>query len=382
MILRNSDIADLVALRRELHRFPDLSGEEAATARRITRELFGHPPDEIVTGLGGSGLAAIYNGAADGPTVMFRCELDALPIAETGAADYHSTKPGTGHLCGHDGHMAIIAGLARCLSRQRPARGRVVLLFQPAEETGAGAAAVINDPGFGQIAPDFAFALHNMPGLPLGHVGVREGPVNCASRGLELRLSGREAHASAPESGVSPMRALSALMPALTDLSQATLEDADFALVTVTHAQMGVPAFGIAPGAATVFATLRTRTDDAMAALMERALNIAAEAARAGGLGLEHAIHDDFAHCENDPQAVAILRRAFDRLGLAHSTEGQPWRASEDFGRFAHHARSAMFVLGAGRDRPALHNPDYDFPDDLIVLGMRIFEAVARDILG
>lgn len=382
MMLSNSDMADLVALRRELHRFPEVSGQEARTARRITRELSGHPPDEIVTGLGGHGLAAVYNGAAEGPTVMFRCELDALPITETGCSDYRSTNPGTAHLCGHDGHMAIIAGLARCLARRRPARGRAVLLFQPAEETGAGAATVIGDPGFPAIAPDYAFALHNLPGLALGRVGLVDGPVNCASCGLHLTLRGQEAHASAPETGLSPMRALGALMPALADLGHGTPEDADFALVTVTHARMGEPAFGIAPGEATLYATLRCLTDAGMAALVERALTIAANLARAHGLRLDHEMSDAFLHCENDTDAVAILRGALDALGLEHGTAGQPWRASEDFGRFGHSARAAMFVLGAGTDRPALHTPEYDFPEDLIAPGVRIFERVARDLLG
>ena len=117
--------------------------------------------------------------------------------------------------------MTILMGLARLLSRNRPARGRAVLLFQPAEETGAGAAAVIADPQFATVSPDYAFALHNLPGLPLGHVSLIPGPVACASRGMEITLTGRSAHASQPETGTSPMAALARLMPALTALSRA-----------------------------------------------------------------------------------------------------------------------------------------------------------------
>lgn len=382
MTLRNSDIAELTALRRELHRFPEVSGEEAATARRIQAELEPLLPDRLVTRLGGHGLAAVFEGAKPGPTVLFRCELDALPIVETGNPPHRSTISGKGHLCGHDGHMAIMAGLARLLSRQRPARGRAVLLFQPAEETGAGAAAVLDDPEFEPVTQDFAFSLHNMPGLPLGAVGLAEGPVNCASRGLALTLSGKPAHASNPASGVSPMAALSTLMPDLTGLSEGTLPGEDFALVTVTHVRMGEPAFGIAPGEATLFATLRTLTDDRMEALAGRALTLIQSTARAHGLTARHRFDDVFHHCENDAEATAILRRALDNLGMAHDASGQPWSASEDFGRFGQVARSAMFLLGAGTDHAALHNPDYDFPDDLIAPGMRIFEAVARDLLG
>ncbi len=155
--------------------------------------------------------------------------------------------------------MATLAALARGLARQRPRRGRAVLLFQPAEETGAGAAAVVADPKFAEIAPDFVFAYHNMPGLPSGRVALAAGPVNCASRGMRIALSGKTAHASTPELGVSPMAALARLMPELASLGRGgALESADFAMVTVTHARMGEPAFGVAPGYAEIWATLRT----------------------------------------------------------------------------------------------------------------------------
>lgn len=145
MNLTNSDITQLIEWRHELHRWPDLSGEEMQTAARVVRQLEKASPDRIMTGLGGHGVAAIYEGATPGPTVLLRCELDGLPIQEIGDRDYRSEHDGRGHLCGHDGHMATLAAVARILGRQRPSKGRVVLLFQPAEETGAGAAAVISD---------------------------------------------------------------------------------------------------------------------------------------------------------------------------------------------------------------------------------------------
>ncbi len=382
MTLTNSDIADLTAFRRDLHRHPEISGKEAETARRITTALGPHAPDHLLTGLGGHGIAATYAGAEPGPTVLFRCELDALPIAETGTAPHRSTVSGNGHLCGHDGHMAILAGLARLLSRARPERGRAVLLFQPAEETGAGAAAVLADPRFDTVSPDYAFSLHNVPGLPLGHVSLIPGPVTCASRGMEITLTGRSAHASQPETGTSPMTALARLMPDLTALSHGTLDEAEFTLATVTHARMGPPAFGIAPGDATLHATLRTLTDDRMAALVNAAETLVSETAAAHGLSAEIAWHDIFAHSENHPEATRIIETALDALGLVHDGRGLPMRPSEDFGRFGHSARAAMLFLGAGQNHPALHNPDYDFPDDLIPTGVRIFHRIARDLLG
>jgi amidohydrolase len=382
MSLTNSDIAELTALRHDLHRHPEISGEEGETARRITKALETAPPDTLLTGLGGHGVAAIYAGAETGPPVLFRCELDALPIEEQGDLPHRSTRSGKGHLCGHDGHMTVMMGLARLLSRQRPKRGRAVLLFQPAEETGAGATAVLADPQFETISPDYAFSLHNMPGLPLGHVGLIPGPVNCASRGMAVTLTGKSAHASEPENRTSPMAALSSLMPQLTVLSHGTPQDTDFTLATVTHAQMGAPAFGIAPGEATLYVTLRTLTDDRMAALCEAAETLVEEAANAHRLTFALTYHDIFAHCENHPDATQILRNALDTLDITHDDGGLPMRASEDFGRFGHSAKSAMLFLGAGTDHAALHNPDYDFPDDLIPIGAQIFHRVARDLLG
>ena len=382
MTLSNTDIVDLVALRHDLHRHPEVSGHEAQTAQRIVQEFAPLSPDDLLTNLGGHGVAAAFKGAEPGPTVLFRCELDALPIVETGTPAHRSLIDGVGHLCGHDGHMAILMGLARLLARQRPARGRVILLFQPAEETGAGAKAVLEDVNFDPIQPDYAFALHNMPGLPLGAVALSAGPVTCASRGLEVRFTGRSAHASQPETGISPMAVLSQLMPQLTALSHGTTQDAGFALITVTHAQMGEPAFGIAPGDARLFATLRTLTDDRMADLCDQALTLLKTACNAHGLTFTHAFHDVFLHSENDAEATAIATAALDALNIPHDATGLPWRPSEDFGRFGHNARAAMLFLGAGHGHAALHNPDYDFPDDLIPIGTTIFHRIARDLLG
>lgn len=380
--LTDDDITRLRAFRRDLHRHPELSGEEERTARRVRDMLAQHGPDRFVTELGGHGLAAIYEGEAPGPTVLFRCELDALPIEEQAQHDHVSQTPGVAHLCGHDGHMAIIAGLARLLHRRPPARGRVLLLFQPAEETGAGAANVLADPAFAAVAPDYAFALHNRPGLPLGYVGLAEGPVACASRGMEITLRGKEAHAADPATGLSPLAALATLMPGLGGLSRGTLEEADFALVTVTHARLGHPAFGVAPGEARLMATLRTRIDAGMASLCAAAEQLVQETAANQGISAEIRYADVFRHCENHPEAVAILRKSLDTLGMAHDTRGCPMRPSEDFGLFADRACTALLYLGSGEAHPALHNPDYDFPDALIAPAVRLFHQVARDLLG
>jgi len=383
MFLTNQDVVELTEWRRRLHGMPELSGEERETAHEVAAFLAATGADRIVTGIGGHGVAAIYDGAEPGPTLMFRAELDGLPIAEISDIPHRSAAAGRGHMCGHDGHMASLAAFARGLGRQRPQRGRAVVLFQPAEENGAGAAAVVADPKFRDISPDFAYAYHNMPGMPLGHAGLSEGPANCASRGIRILLTGKTAHASMPEQGVSPMVAVARLMPALTDLGSGGGLDENFAMVTITHSRMGEPAFGIAPGEAEVWGTLRTLIDARMDDLVERAERLVTDAARDNGLRFEINYHDVFRHCENAPEAVAQLRRAIDAEDVPWcDAPPLPMRASEDFGRFGDHAVSAMFLLGAGEDHPSVHNPDYDFPDDLIPIGARVFMRTLRDQLG
>lgn len=382
MFLTNRDVIELQAFRHELHRHPEVSGEERETARRVFEALQPLAPSRIVTDLGGHGIAAVFDSGLTGPTLLIRAELDALPIEEKSQAPHRSTIAGKGHLCGHDGHSTILLALARGLSRQPVGKGRVVLLWQPAEEDGSGAAAVLADPRFEEIRPDFAYSLHNMPGLAFGTVALKSGPVNCASRGVKIRLSGKTAHASQPETGISPMAAMSRLMPELTALSHGAPPSTDFTLATVTHASLGEQAFGIAPGDAEIWVTLRTLVDDRMADLCAKAEHLVAEASQTAGLQHGISYHDIFFHCDNAPEAVAHVEAALQAEGIRVDEGNLPMRASEDFGRLRAVCPSAMFFLGAGENHPALHNPDYDYPDDLTAIGARVFMAVIRKALG
>ena len=326
MTLTAHDIESLVALRHALHRHPELSGDEHATADRINDALEGLGC-EIITGLGGAGVAAVFDSGVPGPSVMFRAELDALPIIETGTPPWRSTVAGQGHLCGHDGHMAILCGLARVLAREGPVRGRVVLLFQPAEETGAGARAVISDPRFEALACDWAFALHNMPGVAQGTAWLAAGPVNCASLGLVLALHGKTAHASEPEAGISPASALARLIPGLSALGPGGAPGPDYRLATVTHARLGERALGIAPGWAELLVTLRAVDDGGLERMLETATALARSEAEQAGLRIDCHVEDHFAACHNHPEATAILARALAASGIPHSAGALPMRA-------------------------------------------------------
>ncbi len=379
-VLSKSHTDALIALRRHLHQRPEVSGEEERTAAIIAEELSKRGADQIWQGLGGHGVAAAFHGAAPGPTVLLRCELDGLPIRELSDLPYRSQVDGKGHLCGHDGHMVCLLGVADHLA-QRPATGRVILLFQPAEETGAGAQAVIEDPRWPEIRPDFAFAWHNVPGRPLGEVGLCAGPGNCASRGMQILLQGKSSHAAAPEDGLSPAAAMAALMTALPGLSEGQIGDEGFALATLTHAHLGEPTFGIAPADGELRVTLRTMTNTRMEALMDAAEQSVAQVR--GDLAVRIAWHDVFRSVVNDHEATGIARSVAVGLGQKVSDMPTPMRWSEDFGRFGDDgAQAAMMYIGAGEQHPQLHNPDYDFPDALVVPVSDLFCGLVEEILG
>ncbi len=373
----------LRALRRQLHAHPELSGQEAGTAAFLREFLVDCNPRRILEGLGGHGLVAIF-GAPDhapGPAVMLRAELDALPIQEHGTVPHASGRPGVAHLCGHDGHMAMLCGAALALRERPPRRGQVLLLFQPAEETGEGAHRVVSDPRWETLDVDYAFAIHNLPRHPLGQVLLREGAFTAGSVGLIVRLRGRTAHAAYPEQGLSPANALSRLVPALAALPADLERRGDLALVTVVHARLGDVAFGTTPGEAAVMATLRADREDVLADMRERAMALARAEAQSEGLSCEFEWVEEFPVTENDAVAVAAAERAARACGLEISAPTEsPFRWSEDFGWFTRSSPGALIGLGSGVEQPVLHAPDYDFPDPLTPVGVRFWEALLAEL--
>jgi amidohydrolase len=378
----DAEIAVLQAWRHKLHQFPEISGEEVETAREVVSFLADTNPDKVVTELGGHGVALVYNGSEAGPSVMLRCELDALQIHEISDLPYRSRIDGKAHMCGHDGHMTMMAAVARHLARNRPARGRAILLFQPAEETAHGAEAVLADPKFGEITPDHSFAIHNMPGLPLAHVAVAAGQITCASMGLRVELTGKTAHASMPESGVSPAIAVARIISGLEKFQTGEIVAQGFQRVTLTSVQMGKAVFGITPGSAEIRMTLRRPESDRMPALLEDVLSMIRAIAAGEGLGLTHSTHNFFRACINDPEAAAAFETAAERMNLSRATDYVPIRGAEDFGLFGSCSKSALLFIGAGMDKPMVHNPDYDFPDELIPVGAGLFLGVLDQLLG
>jgi amidohydrolase len=378
----NSKTKELVALRKKLHRLAETADGEKETAAFIRSFLESYDPDDVISGIGGHGLAAVYRGKKDGPTVLVRSELDALPIPETLSLDYASEQDGRSHKCGHDGHMSMVSGLAPLLHGRPPERGAVILMYQPAEETGQGARRVLDDPKYSQLAPDYVFALHNLPGFPMGQVVLVDGTFASASQGLIVELKGTTSHAAEPNRGRSPALAAAQLIQGLTAMPQSCTAMHEAALVTVIHARVGERAFGTTPGEGVVMATLRTHTPGTMDLLSGKCVGFAKAVAEAYGLACSIGWTEAFPATINDPECVRLVETAAHARGIATLRHDVPFGWSEDFGHFTDSAKGALFGLGAGENHPALHNPDYDFPDELIPIGVGLFEGILRRLTG
>jgi amidohydrolase len=379
---RAVDIARLVALRRELHAHAELAGKEIETSRIIRGFVEENTPDGLVTGLGGYGLAVVFDSGEPGPTVMFRTEIDAIPVHETNDFGHRSRHDGVAHKCGHDGHAATVAGLvARCAGKP-PSRGRLVLLFQPAEETGAGARGVLEDQQFGRLEPDWIFALHNLPGEIFGEIQIKSGPFTAGSVGAILKLEGRTSHAAFPEQGRSPAAAVAEIIQELGSLEELFGVETALARATVVHVEVGKPAFGTTPGSALVMVTLRSDCEDTLDRLRREAVERSARIAANHGLAHSHCWTDEFPVTMNDPEAVAVVEAVAEARGVpvVRRDVAFPW--SEDFGWFSSRFKGAIFGLGSGTEHPALHSPDYDYPDELIPVGLEIFDGIIERLLG
>ena len=381
-MLTNHDLVQLTKFRRELHQYPELSGKEIKTAQKILYALKDMKPSKIIDKMGGHGLAAIFDSQEKGPTLLFRAELDALPIQEKNNLPWASNLPGVSHTCGHDGHMTMLLALGRIISRNPIKCGKVVLMFQPSEENGQGARAVISDPRYEQIKPDLAFAIHIEPGRPFGYVSTRPGLMNCASLGLKITLHGKTAHAADPDDGISPSHAVAEFVQKISEFNHGDELNNNFRLTTVTHVQIGEQSFGISPGDASIFVTLRTSNDDSLSQLDKDVRGLVSNISKQFKLTFGFEIFDHFAASINDKEAYDIAVNAMKSLNINYGSIGVPMRASEDFGIFGKQSKAAMLCLGPGENYAALHNPDYDFNDDLIPIGTSIFERITRDLLG
>ncbi len=371
----------LQSLRHHLHQYPELSGQEFATAAFLTSFIQPFKPTEILNNLGsGTGIVAYWDSGKPGPFILFRAEIDALPIDEEGNFEYCSNHPGISHKCGHDGHTAMVAGMAALIHRNPPVVGKAGILFQPAEETGEGALAIVKDERFRRLKPDYIFGLHNLPGYPLGQIVLRSGTFCAASSGMRIILVGRTSHAAEPEKAISPMTCMINLLqslPAITNQIQTNQPTQ----LTVTHARLGEASFGITPGTAMLQITLRAYDKNDFDALIKKVESLANEEAQKSGLKIHFEFEEAFPLTANSENMTSLIQTASDKGGFNFIKKKEPFRWSEDFGHYAEIAQTGFFGLGAGEEVPNLHHPQYDFPDALLGYGIRIFKSL-MEILG
>jgi metal-dependent amidase/aminoacylase/carboxypeptidase family protein len=380
------DMTDYKEIRKTLHEHPQTAGNEQFAHDMIVKHLQSLQPDKVYTNVGGFGVIAVWGKEPQAPTLAFRADIDALPI---------------GHRCGHDGHTTILLRLAELIdsvSGDSVAGKNILLLWQPAEETGTGSRAVLDTGILQQYNIKAIYGLHNLPGYPLGTVVLCPHTFAAASTGVVYHLDGRETHASTPELGINPGLAiseiiqrfaafnsqLSIILPASQALSTAEkksnpAKNSQFRQSTLICIRLGQPAFGTSAGHGEVMFTLRAFTNDAMEQLLADANNAVAEIAGRYGLTVSRTLVEPFHATENNPDYVEAIKAAVQFI-TPHSSliiKETPFRWSEDFAEYLLEFPGAMFGVGSGEQQPELHHPDYDFPDDLIEPAAQLFFRLA-----
>jgi len=372
-------IDNIIELRHELHKHPEVSNNEYKTSERIVNFMKPLMPDEIIN-LSKTGKAFVFNGKETGKTIVFRAELDALPILEKNSLAYLSINPNVSHMCGHDGHMAILAGLAQKISKESHQYGKVVFLFQPAEEVEQGALDVVNDSAFKNIKPDYIFALHNIPGVKKHNIVVKTGSFSAASKGITIKLFGKTAHAAEPENGISPADSISQIISQLHELRDDKSLFKDLILITIIHIQMGEISFGTSPGYAEIRVTLRSFENEDMDVLTAHVEKLIEKITAVEKLECEISYSEVFPASVNNQECFRFVEQAAKQNNYKLEYIEKPFSWSEDFGYFAQEYKTALFGLGSGVSQPPLHNPDFDFPDEIIETGINMFYTIYKII--
>ena len=367
-------MTDYKEIRHSLHEHPQTAGCEEYAHDTIVKHLQGLHPTKVYTHVGGYGVIAVWEakensspklgevpeGRRSVPTIAFRADTDAIPI---------------GHRCGHDGHTAILLRLAELVDEQFSIfnfQFSILLLWQPAEETGQGAQAVLESGILQQYDIKAFYALHNLPGYPLGIVVLCPRTFAAASTGIVYRLDGRETHASTPELGINPGLAVAEIVNRFNGFNG---HHGEFRQSTLICVRVGEPAFGTSAGHGELMFTLRAFSNAEMERLLNDAHQAVDEIAGRYGLKVSYSLVETFGSTENHAECVDVLMR---ECGNEVIVKEEPFRWSEDFGAYLLHFPGAMFGFGAGESHPELHHPDYDFPDDIIEPAARLFLRLAQ----
>ncbi|GJM36303.1 MAG: peptidase M20 [Saprospiraceae bacterium] len=373
-------LSQLSQIRKYLHAHPELSGQEYKTAAFVKNELLPLKPDVLWEEVGETGIVVTFKGLTERPHLLFRGDMDALPIEEANTFDHKSIYKGVSHKCGHDGHTTVLLGLAKYLAEEKLRDCTVSLLFQPSEENGAGAKKVLADARFAGLQPDYVFAFHNLPGYALGEIVYKAGPFTAAVRSLIIKLKGKTAHAAEPQNGINPALAIARIIQYCDPLNNNNPTREDFTIVTPIHLQMGEKAYGISAGYGEVHLTLRTWTESQMRKLVEQIQSAAKQVAQQFQLGIDFGWTDPFEANFNDEEAVDFIKKAAKNNQYAQTVLDTPISWGEDFGAISQQFIGAMFGIGSGEDCPPLHHEDYDFPDKILEVGINMFKEIIQEI--
>jgi hippurate hydrolase len=385
-----ADAAEITALRREIHAHPELCFEEHRTSRLIADTLtrWGIP---VHLGLGKTGVVGIVKNGTSGRAVGLRADIDALPMTEHNTFAHASKHPGRMHACGHDGHTAMLLAAAKHLSKHRNFDGTVYLVFQPAEEGGGGAREMIKDGLFEQFPMEAIFGAHNWPGMAVGQFGVKSGPIFASSNEFKITVRGRGSHAALPHNGVDPVPVACQMVQAFQTIITRNKRPIDAGVISVTMIHAG-EATNVVPDSCEIQGTVRTFTMEVLDLIEERMKAIAEHTAAAFGAACEFEFERNYPPTINHPAETEFLRGVLGEIaGPANVLDFEPTMGAEDFSFFLLDKPGSYFVIGNGDGAHRgkyglghdagpcmLHNPRYDFNDELIPLGATMWVRLAE----
>ena len=375
---------EIVTTRRAIHSRPELAYEERETAALVEARLR-DLGIEHRGGVGGTGVIGLVRGGRPGRTVLLRADMDALPITEESAAPYASQHLGVMHACGHDGHTAMLLGAARILQERRADfAGVVKLMFQPAEEGGAGAVKMIQDGLLENPTVDTAFALHVWHEMPTGSLLARGGPLLAGSNSFTITVTGRGGHASRPQHAVDPVVVAAQIVTALQTLVSREVEPGVPAVVTLGALQAGTT-FNVIPDRAVIKGTIRSFEDGVMEHLEARINTVATGIAAALRATATVEIHMHYPPTVNDEALVELAGGAVRKLGIS-AESGAPLMGAEDFSFVLQRVPGAMLMLGVRKPEWAeprpVHTAQFDLDEDALPLGAAAYAALALEALN
>ena len=369
----------MIEWRQDIHSHPELAYQEKRTAKKVAKLLKEFGVDEIHEGIGGTGVVGVIRNGK-GPMVGLRADMDALPITEANKCDHASTHEGVMHACGHDGHTTMLLGAARYLAETRNFNGQVILIFQPAEEGFAGAKAMIEDGLFEKFPVDSIYGMHNMPGVAEGNLDVGPGPRMAAADNFEIKINGKGAHGAMPNESVDPIVCGSAVIQALQSLVSRNSDPKKTLVVSVTQFNSG-HANNVIPDFASLAGTIRYFDKTTGDFVRKKFPKIVKDICEAFGAKAEIDYKIGYPPTINDTNAAKFaLETAKEIAGNKASDSQEPMMGSEDFSYFLQEKPGAYAWIGNGNSA-SLHNPSYDFNDELLPIGASFLSRIAEKTL-